>query len=188
MRRSAIELYGVAWSESKELHSGDKPDEWDHCSFNSLLTNLEATKVSEQIVQKSLSARLQELIEAKQSGQPAAVTNNAPLQYRNATTEPSDFAWVRTLREGHEGWFRAEFWTRLEAMPAGPRIRHLRRVFGWTQKRAADELGVSVRTVIRHEQGQRHRPWANSAWLWRLSKLERDHESQLFACFPRVQS
>ena len=144
--------------------------------------------MSEQIVQKSLSERLQELIEAKQSGQPAVLPNYAPLPDRNPTRQSSDFAWVRTLREGHEGWFRAEFWTRLEAMPAGPRIRHLRRVFGWTQKRAADELGVSVRTVIRHERGQQHRPWPNSEWLWRLSKLERDHESQLFACFSRVRS
>jgi len=131
--------------------------------------------MSEQVVQKSLAARLQELIEAQQSGQPAAVPNYVPPTDRNPTTQPSDFAWVRTLREGHEGWSRADFWTRLESMPAGPRIRLLRRVLGWTQQRVADELRVSLRTVIRHERGQQHR--ANS-WRWRLSELERDHENQ----------
>jgi DNA-binding XRE family transcriptional regulator len=136
--------------------------------------------VSQQGEIVRLSVRLRELIEARQ-GQPAAVPNVAPPTNRKPTTQPSDFAWVRSLREGHEGWFRADFWTRLESMPAGPRIRHLRRVLGWTQQRIADELGVSLRTVIRHERGQQHR--ANSKLLCRLSVLERDHENQLLTYF-----
>ena len=137
--------------------------------------------------QKSLSERLKELMEAERSGQPGAVPNYAPRTDRNPTRQPSDFGWVRTLRDEHEAWFRADFWTRLESMSAGPRIRLLRQVLGWTQQRVADELGVSLRTVKRHERGQ-HRPWANSEWLWRLSKLERDHESQLLTYLSRVSS
>ena len=137
--------------------------------------------MSEQIVQKSLSESFRELIEAQQSRKPAAVPNYPPPPDRKPPTQPSDFAWVRDLRDGHEGWFRADFWTRLESMPAGSRIRHLRRVLGWTQQRIANELGVSLRTVIRHERGQQHR--ANSKLLCRLSVLERDHENQLLTYF-----
>jgi DNA-binding XRE family transcriptional regulator len=40
------------------------------------------------------------------------------------------------------------------ALPFGQRMRTLRRVLGMTQKQFADTLGVSVRTVIRHERDQ----------------------------------
>jgi DNA-binding XRE family transcriptional regulator len=137
--------------------------------------------VGEQIAQKSLSERLHEAIEAERAGQPEAMPNAAPPPDRNPTSQPSDFAWVRTLRDEYEASFQADFWTRLHVMPVGPRIRHLRRVLGWTQKRLADELRVSLRTVIRHERGQQHR--RRVQWRWRLSELERDHGNQLLPYF-----
>jgi DNA-binding XRE family transcriptional regulator len=142
--------------------------------------------VSDGIAKKSLSERLHELIEAETSGQPEAVPNAAPPPDRNPVRQPSDFAWVRTLRDEYETSFQADFWTRLYVMPVGPRIRHLRRVLGWTQQRLADELRVSLRTVIRHERGQQHRRQAQ--WVWRLSELERNHGNQLLSYFYHVGS
>src|SRR6266851_2612683 len=46
-----------------------------------------------------------------------------------------------------------------ELMPFGQRIRELRRARGWTQRQAGYALGVSRRTVIRHERGYTRRPW-----------------------------
>jgi DNA-binding XRE family transcriptional regulator len=46
-----------------------------------------------------------------------------------------------------------------ELMPFGQRIRELRRARGWTQRQAGYALGVSRRTVIRHERGRTRRPW-----------------------------
>ena len=37
---------------------------------------------------------------------------------------------------------------------SGQRIRNLRIVLGWSQREAALHLGVSRRTIIRHEQGR----------------------------------
>jgi DNA-binding XRE family transcriptional regulator len=142
--------------------------------------------VSEQSAQKSLSERLYAAIEADRLAQLETVPYAAPPPDRNSTTQPLDFAWVRTLRDEHEASFQADFWTRLHVMPVGPRIRHLRRVLGWTQKRLADELRVSLRTVIRHERGQRRRRRAQ--WLWRLSELERNHGNQLLSYFYRLGS
>src|SRR5262249_50875131 len=129
---------------------------------------------------------LRELIEVERSVQPPALPNYVPAPDVDSTRQPSDFAWVRPLREGHEGWFRADFWSHLEAMPAGPRIKLMRRILGWTQQRIADELAVSLRTVIRHEKGKHRRP--HSEWLWRLSGLERDHENQLLTYFSHSSS
>jgi len=46
-----------------------------------------------------------------------------------------------------------------EGMPFGQRIRELRRARGWTQRQAGYALGVSRRTVIRHERVITRRPW-----------------------------
>jgi len=46
-----------------------------------------------------------------------------------------------------------------DLVPFGQRIRELRRARGWTQRQASYALGVSRRTVIRHERGRTRRPW-----------------------------
>jgi ribosome-binding protein aMBF1 (putative translation factor) len=43
-------------------------------------------------------------------------------------------------------------------MPFGQRIRNLRTVLGWSQRKAAEHFEVSVRTVLRHGQGESFRP------------------------------
>ncbi len=55
-------------------------------------------------------------------------------------------------------------------LPFGQRIRTLRTVLGWSQREAARQFGVSVRTIIRHERGESFRPW------WRLVEKVRDLE------------
>jgi DNA-binding XRE family transcriptional regulator len=81
---------------------------------------------------------------------------------------------------------KAEFRGRLFVMTSGQRIRNLRGLFGWTQRRAATELGVSVRTVIRHEQGQRRTPSLRLPLLLRLRELEWDHAEELIAYLSRA--
>ncbi len=128
------------------------------------------------IAPKSLSARLRELIELDRS---------TPRWARSLSREPCAFAWVQALRDEQALVFKQEFWTRLQMTPAGPRIRNLRRLFAWTQRKAAAELGISVRTVIRHEQGQQYRRWRQTRWSLLLSKLEYDHMDELIASFGR---
>jgi len=64
-------------------------------------------------------------------------------------------------------------------LSAGPRIRALRRALGWTQQRAAVELRISKRTVIRYERGQHRRHGTHSSLLLRLCELESIHEPRL---------
>lgn len=78
----------------------------------------------------------------------------------------------------------ADLRRRLDELPSGQRIGTLRRVLRWTQSRAAAELGVSRRTIIRHEQG-RH-PWIRWSLLCRLRELEFAYEQQLLAHLWRV--
>src|SRR5262249_36212827 len=63
-------------------------------------------------------------------------------------------AWVQEIRNRQATVLRVELYRHLETLTAGQRIRMLRRARGWTQERAALELGVSRRTVIRHEGGE----------------------------------
>jgi DNA-binding XRE family transcriptional regulator len=69
----------------------------------------------------------------------------------------------------------------LLGMTSGERIRNLRATLGWTQSVAAKELGVSLRTVIRHEKGHRRAPWLRLPLLRRLCELEREHADQIVA-------
>ena len=66
-------------------------------------------------------------------------------------------------------------------LSAGPRIRALRRALGWTQQQAAMELGVSRRTVIRHERGQHRRSETRQSLSQRLSELESIYTQRLLA-------
>ena len=74
----------------------------------------------------------------------------------------------------------------IERMSAGLRILNLRRALGWKQSIAALHLEISVRTVIRHEQGQHRRPWApRLPLLRRLRELESDYAGEILAYLNR---
>ncbi len=97
-----------------------------------------------------------------------------------------DFAWVQHLRGEQAVHFKAELRRRLQVMPSGLRIRNLRALLGWTQRMAAVQLGISVRTVIRHEQGRnRHPQWPRLSLLRRLRELESDYAEELIAYLAR---
>jgi len=69
----------------------------------------------------------------------------------------------------------------LWGMSSGEHIRLLRKALGWTQDQAAAELGISRRSVIRHEKGQHLRPWMRSSLEMRLRQLEAEYAEQLAA-------
>lgn len=97
-----------------------------------------------------------------------------------------DFAWIQAWHDQQATNLRAELRARFFALTSGQRIRNLRGLFGWTQRRAATELGVSVRTVIRHEQGQRRTPSLRLPLLLRLREMESDHAEELIAYLSRA--
>jgi hypothetical protein len=68
------------------------------------------------------------------------------------TMQAGDFSWIRAWHDEQAAKFKAELRFQLLVMPSGQRIRNLRNLLGCTQRRAAMELGVSMRTVIRHER------------------------------------
>jgi DNA-binding XRE family transcriptional regulator len=76
---------------------------------------------------------------------------------------------------------QAQLRRRLWGMSSGEHIRLLRKVLGWTQEYAAAELGISRRSVIRHEKGQQLRPWMRNSLEMRLRQLEANHAKQLAA-------
>ena len=76
---------------------------------------------------------------------------------------------------------QVEMRRRLWGMSSGEHIRLLRKVLGWTQEQAAAQLGISRRSVIRHERGQHLRPWMRNSLEMRLRQLEADHAEQLAA-------
>lgn len=90
-----------------------------------------------------------------------------------------DRTWVADLRNQQEVRFNAELKRGLERLPSGRRIYLLRTVLGWSQGQAAMELGISRRTVIRHEQGQHTHPWMRLSLLERLRELESTYAEQL---------
>jgi DNA-binding XRE family transcriptional regulator len=63
------------------------------------------------------------------------------------------------------------------ALPFGQRILDLRRVLGWTQREAGEQLGVSSRSIIRYEHGQSNP--IRSAPLLALRRLEASHALEL---------
>jgi DNA-binding XRE family transcriptional regulator len=85
-----------------------------------------------------------------------------------------------------------------ELKPFGQRLREVRRALGWTQRMAAIELGITVRTVIRHENDGQHRtPRVRLPLLLKLRDLEREcaeeilvylaHEEREHSWLPSVQ-
>ncbi len=57
---------------------------------------------------------------------------------------------------------------------------------GWTQRMAAIELGVTVRTVIRHENGQHRTPWVRLPLRRRLRDLEAICAEEILAYLTHV--
>jgi len=76
---------------------------------------------------------------------------------------------------------------RTEFIPFGQRLRELRRALGWTQEMAALTLGISVRTVIRHERGQHRRRCVVGETLPKLRQQEAKWACQLVAHLIRVK-
>ena len=88
---------------------------------------------------------------------------------------------TKTLRDEEAELFQSKLWRRLQVVPCGERIRNLRAILGWTQRTAAVHLGISVRTLIRHEQGHHRTFWPRLPLLLRLRELESDHAQELIA-------
>jgi len=65
-----------------------------------------------------------------------------------------DTGLVQVQEDEENATLKADLSRRLHALGSGQRIRHLRRALRWTQREAAAEVGISRRTLIRHEQGQ----------------------------------
>jgi hypothetical protein len=99
--------------------------------------------------------------------------------------QAGDWAWVQDFRDSQAAQFKAELWRRLQLMPSGQRIRNLRTVLGWPQSIAAKQLRISVRTVIRHEQGRNRTPWLRLPLLERLRELESIYAEQLISYLAR---
>jgi DNA-binding XRE family transcriptional regulator len=70
-------------------------------------------------------------------------------------------------------------------MPFGQRLRELRRALGWTQRMAAVELGINVRTVIRHEKDQHRTTRVRLPLLLKLRDLERACGEEILAYLAR---
>jgi DNA-binding XRE family transcriptional regulator len=102
------------------------------------------------------------------------------------TMSGGDLAWSQAWHGEQAAQLKAELRGRLFAMTSGQRIRNLRGLFGWTQRQAAGELGISVRTLIRHEQSQRRTPSLRLPLLLRLRELESDHADELIAYISRA--
>jgi DNA-binding transcriptional regulator YiaG len=133
----------------------------------------------------SVSTRLTPGIDPNYSGH-HPWSHPAPSSGRSRSKTPvGNFAWVQELRSEQATGFKKELLRRLDTRPSGERIRTLRAVVGWTQRRAAMELEISMRTVIRYEQG-RHRPyWPPLPLLRRLRELETTYAEQIIAYLTR---
>src|SRR5271169_4453636 len=84
------------------------------------------------------------------------------------TMKPGDLAWIQAWHDEQAARLKRELRFQLLVTAPGKRIRTLRAVLGWTQRRIAMELGISMRTVIRHEQGRNRNPWLRPPLLLRL--------------------
>lgn len=112
---------------------------------------------------------------------------NPPVRVGHPRQQAADLAWLREVRENHAAQFKVELKRRLISVPSGQRIRLLRTVLGWKQAKAALELGISRRTLIRHGQGQHRLPWMRSPLRLRLCQLESEHEQELIGCLLSVE-
>ena len=126
-------------------------------------------------------------------GQPAptnagprpATPTDATSRLATPTIPPADLAWMQQLRSAHTARFQQELLATLASRPPGRRIRYLRAVLGWSQRTAASQLGISRRTLIRHEQGQHRTHSARVSLLARLEMLELAHANEILAYVDR---
>src|SRR5215469_8733661 len=110
------------------------------------------------------------------------LSHPAPSSRTSRTKTPvGDLAWVQEFRDEEAELFQSKLWRRLQVVPCGERIRNLRAILGWTQRTAAVHLRISVRTLIRHEQGHHRTFWPRLPLLLRLRELESDHAQELIA-------
>ena len=92
---------------------------------------------------------------------------------------------MQQLRSAHTARFQQELLATLASRPPGWRIRYLRVVLGWSQRTAATQLGISRRTLIRHEQGQHRTQSARVSLVARLGMLELAHANEILAYVAR---
>jgi len=114
-------------------------------------------------------------------------TENAPRRkpYRSAA-QAANYAWLQGVLDQHATRLKSELQRQLEWRPSGARIRTLRAVRGWTQRMAARELGISVRTLIRHEQSQNRYGRLRFDPHIRLRALESGYAEQIVAYITRI--
>ena len=119
-------------------------------------------------------------------------TGDFPWTKKVAAQKPSgsvadaaNVAWLQSFMDQHTVRLRAELQRELEWRPAGARIRSLRAVRGWTQCIAARELGISVRTLIRHEQSHNRYERLRSEPHIRLRELESTYAQEIIAHVTR---
>jgi DNA-binding transcriptional regulator YiaG len=119
------------------------------------------------------------------SGQPAPTNAGprpaAPNTAASRRVQPGEGLCAEQLRSTHTARFTAELLATLASRPSGWRIRNLRTVLGWNQRTAAAQLGISVRTLIRHEQGHHRTSSTRLALMLRLLELELNHANQILA-------
>ena len=92
---------------------------------------------------------------------------------------------MQQLRGAHTARFQEELLATLASRPAGRRIRYLRVVLGWSQRATATQLGISRRTLIRHEQGHHSTQSARISLLMHLGMLELAHANEILAYVER---
>jgi len=142
---------------------------------------------SDAVPWKSLSEELRRRISLRKASSASAGVPPPPESRGNGSAKITarDFAWVQELRSEHAAGFRNELLRRLDFRPPGERIRTLRAVLGWTQRTAGEELGISMRTLIRHERGHHRTPWTRLQLVLRLRELESEHAQELIAFLTR---
>ena len=114
------------------------------------------------------------------------VNENPHIAPLHRVLEDDPAVWVPRWRERESARLKEELLRTLNLLvPGGQRIRYLRECLGWTQETAAVQLGISTRTLIRHEQDQHRRPWLRLPLLLRLRELEAEHAEDLINYFAR---
>ena len=118
-------------------------------------------------------------------------TDGSPNRKRNPGTLSRLLAFHVSNGPGTTGQRQAELQRQLremgrEQMVFGQRLLEVRRALGWTQYMAAEELGISVRTVIRHEKGQHSTPQVPLSALLKLRDVESVWAEQILAYLDRV--
>jgi transcriptional regulator with XRE-family HTH domain len=86
---------------------------------------------------------------------------------------------LEAWREGQKAQIAQVLRDSVVGKPFGKRIRDLRTVLGWSQRKTAEQFGVSVRTVIRHERRETFR--LRLAILQELCALEAANAEELIA-------